>query len=60
VPDALPFTLDSLISFGQDRWGRIFLTEGSGLYRLVDPNAIFVDGFETGDISAWIAPQPPL
>jgi hypothetical protein len=49
----LALDLAGLITFGEDPWGALFLSEGSNLYRLADPVAVFVDGFESGDTSAW-------
>lgn len=51
--EELPVSLPGIISFGEDLAGNLYLTDGSTLYRLNDPGAIFFDGFESGDVSAW-------
>jgi glucose/arabinose dehydrogenase len=53
VPQLMSFNLVNMTTFGEDWRGNIFLSEGSNLYRISDPVAIFVDGFESGDTSAW-------
>ncbi len=51
--ELLPIQLPSLISFGEGSDARLYLTEGSTVYRLSEPAAIFADGFESGDTAAW-------
>ncbi len=53
VPKALPLTLDSITTFGEDARGNLYLSEGANLYRLSDPDAVFTDGFESGNTAAW-------
>lgn len=53
VPELLPPTLNGITTFGEDFRGALFLSEGDNLYRLVDAAAVFVDGFESGDLTAW-------
>lgn len=54
TPEALPFTLGGINTFGEDVRGNLYLSEGGNLYRLSDPDAVFVDGFESGDTGAWL------
>ncbi len=51
--EELPVNLPGLITFGEDRFGNLYLSDGSDLVRLDDPNVIFADGFESGDAAAW-------
>lgn len=48
----------SIATFGEDEAGEVYVANYSGgeLYRVVDnslPNALFEDGFESGDLSQW-------
>ncbi|MEM8963725.1 MAG: PQQ-dependent sugar dehydrogenase [Acidobacteriota bacterium] len=51
--ELLSVSLPQINTFGEDRDGRLFLTNGSTLFRLRAPNDVFGDGFESGDTSAW-------
>lgn len=51
-------TIGGLRTFGEDLEGNIYAASGSTIHELVDPNAIFFDGFESGDTSAWSATTP--
>ncbi len=48
----LTVELPRLLAFGEDRDGRIYLTDGSTLFRLRTV-ALFADGFESGDTTHW-------
>lgn len=60
TPQLLDVALPNLISFGEDVAGEIYLTEGGTLYRLAVTGLLFVDGFESGDTSAWDVTTPAL
>jgi glucose/arabinose dehydrogenase len=50
----------SLTSFGEDEAGELYAVERGGtIYRFNSPGAIFADGFESGDTSAWSLATPP-
>ena len=51
--EELPVNLPGIITFGEDRFGNIYLSDGASLLRLDDPSTVFLDGFESGDVSAW-------
>ncbi len=49
----------SIASFGEDEQGEVYLTAFNGtVQRFVSPSTIFVDGFESGDGSAWSSQSP--
>ena len=54
----------SVSSFGEDEQGELYVADRistGGVYRIVDnapADAIFADGFEAGDTSAWSGIQP--
>ncbi len=51
--ELLPVQLPGMTTFGEDRDGNIYLSNGSTVSRLDDPSAVFSDGFESGDTSSW-------
>ena len=51
--ELLTISLPAVTTFGEGVDGEIYLTNGSVLYHLSNPAAIFTDGFESGDTSAW-------
>lgn len=48
----LPVSLGSILSFGEDVDGELYLSNGTNLYRL-SGTEIFADGFESGSTGAW-------
>ena len=58
TPELLPVNVQFLVTFGVDVNGEILLTEGTTLYRLDEPGALFYNGFETGDTSGWSTTSP--
>ena len=46
-------SLQGVTTFGEGENGEIYATDGTTLYHLVDPTAIFTDGFESGDLTRW-------
>ncbi len=51
--ELLPVALPGITTFGEDSSGDLYLSNGDDVFHLGDPGAIFFDGFESGDISAW-------
>jgi len=47
-----------ITSFGEDEDGELYLVQGTGLYRLDEPDGIFGDGFEAGDLTRWSGSIP--
>ncbi|MEM9556461.1 MAG: PQQ-dependent sugar dehydrogenase [Acidobacteriota bacterium] len=54
----LSISLAAITSFGEDAAGEIYLTNGSTLFRIDGPAALFADGFEDGDFGAWSMTVP--
>ena len=48
----------NVTSFGEDEGGELYLVGNGGLYRLVDLDTLFADGFESGDVAAWSVTVP--
>lgn len=57
TPELLDISMPTITSFGEDGSGEIYLTNGSEIHRVVSL-AIFADGFESGDVSAWSSAVP--
>ncbi len=59
--ELLPIQLPGVTTFGEDLNGEIYLSNGTSLFQLVG-EAVFADGFESGDSSSWSTPtfEPPL
>lgn len=55
--ELLSVALPNITAFGEDRDGRLFLTDGSTLFRL-GITVLFADGFESGNTAAWSATTP--
>ncbi len=51
--ELLPIALPGITTFGEDSSGNLYLSDGGVVFRVNDPGAIFFDGFESGDTSAW-------
>lgn len=51
-------SLPGVTTFGEGVDGEIYVTAGSTLYRLGNNAAIFADGFETSDLTAWSSSSP--
>ncbi len=56
--ELLPISLPGITTFGEDSAGNLFAANGSELFRVDDPGAIFYDAFESGDTSAWSSVTP--
>ncbi len=56
--ELLPISLPGVTSFGEDAAGNLYATDGSELFRVDDPGAVFFDGFESGDVAAWSSSAP--
>ena len=56
--ELLPISLPSITTFGQDVNGNLYASNGSTVFRVGDPGAIFYDAFESGDTSAWSSTVP--
>ena len=56
--EELSISLPGIITFGEDQNGELYLADGSTVYRLDSPAAIFTDGFESGDASVWSSQVP--
>ena len=48
----------SLVGYGEDEQGEIYLALGEDIGRLTSPSTVFGDGFETGNLSAWSSSTP--
>ncbi len=46
-------TVLNITSFGEDQDGELYVVDEDTIHRLQSPSTIFVDGFESGDDSAW-------
>lgn len=53
TPQLLGISLQAITTWGEDRQGEIYLTNGSVLYQLTSTGALFADSFESGETSAW-------
>ena len=56
--ELLPISLPGITTFGEDAAGNLYATNGSEIFRVDDPAAIFFDAFESGDTSAWSSATP--
>jgi hypothetical protein len=55
--ELLAVNLPGVLAFGEDHQGRLYLTEGTTLFRLKN-ESFFADGFESGDASSWALQLP--
>ena len=56
--ELLDIALPGITTFGQDSMGNLYAANGSEVFRIEDPVAVFFDGFESGDVSAWSSATP--
>ncbi len=53
-----PTSLFSLRTFGEDEQGNVYISAGSSVYLIHELGVLFVDGFESGDSTAWTTTVP--
>jgi glucose/arabinose dehydrogenase len=51
-------SLFSLRTFGEDEQGNVYISAGSSVYLINELGTLFVDGFESGDSTAWTTTFP--
>ncbi len=51
-------TIGGLRTFGEDMGGNLYAASSGTVFELIEPEAIFFDGFESGNTSAWTLPTP--
>jgi len=51
-------SLFSLRTFGEDEQGNVYLSAGSSVWVINELGTLFVDGFESGDSTAWTTTFP--
>ncbi len=56
--ELLPISLPGITTFGEDSDGNLYVSNGSEVFRIDDPGAVFFDAFESGDTSAWSSATP--